>query len=446
MLYYADTMQAKAMKLMASKLAVAGLVEGSFSEEGLAAMSDVRDMTSQMAKELAQGIKDNVEDIAAAFKKMAVINPDRERRQQITLPAAERKPVMICRVTISWRRKEIMQMLRDEMLAVIADVNTQVAERDELVECIAIALLTRKNLFILGAPGQAKSYAINAFRSRITGARQFERLLSKQTDEEQLFGRIDLVSLLPGSVAQAVLDNDPQYCQMHSSLKNRLASGQDAGDLPKQMECRRKALAELHGSEPQVNTAGKIPESEICFLDEIFKCNDGALNSLLTALNERKYTNEGRTYPIPTLSFFAASNEIPNFSDPQEKILEALYDRLDLKLVTENISDRGKRMAVLRDKQAGWNGQIVSSITLEQLLDMQREVQSVSIPDAVNELADDILCELRKPMRISSQPEMMPVEPTPPAKLSSSCGANWCGSLVCGRSLLIRRSPTVKKL
>ena len=287
-------------------------------------------------------------------------------------------------------------MLRDEMLAVIADVNTQVAERDELVDCIAIALMTKKNLFILGAPGQAKSYAINAFRSRITGARQFERLLSKQTDEEQLFGRIDLASLLPGSVAQAVLDSDPQYRQMHSSLKNRLASGQDAGDLPEQMERRRKALAELHGSEPQVNTAGKIPESEICFLDEIFKCNDGVLNSLLTALNERKYTNEGRTYPIPTISFFAASNEIPNFSDPQEKILEALYDRLDLKLVTENISDRDKRMTVLRDKQAGRNGQIVSSITLEQLLDMQREVKAILIPDAVNELADDILCELRK--------------------------------------------------
>ena len=287
-------------------------------------------------------------------------------------------------------------MLRDKMLAVIADVNAQVAEREELVECIAIALLTRKNLFILGAPGQAKSYAINAFRSRITGARQFERLLSKQTDEEQIFGRIDLASLLPGSVAQAVLDSDPQYRQMHSSLKNRLASGQDAGDIPEQMERRRKALAELHGSEPQVNTAGKIPEAEICFLDEIFKCNDGVLNSLLTALNERKYTNEGRTYPIPTISFFAASNEIPNFSDPQEKILEALYDRLELKLVTENISDRGNRMTVLRDKQAGRNGQIVSFITLEQLLDMQREVQSVSIPDAVNELADDILCELRK--------------------------------------------------
>lgn len=289
-----------------------------------------------------------------------------------------------------------MQMLRDKMLSVIADVNAQVAEREELTELIAIALLTRKNLFILGAPGQAKSYAINAFRSRITGARQFERLLSKQTDEEQLFGRIDLASLLPGSVAQAVLDGDPQYQQMHASLKNRLANGQDSGDLPERMERHRKALAELHGGEPQVNTAGKIPEADVVFLDEIFKCNDGVLNSLLTALNERKYTNEGHTYPIPTISFFAASNEIPNFSDPQEKILEALYDRLELKVVTENIADRDKRLAVLRDKQAYRAGQITASITLDELRDMQQEATSIPIPDTVNELADDILCELRK--------------------------------------------------
>ena len=83
LLYYKDTMQAKAMKLMASKLAVAGIIEGTLSEEGLAAMSDVRDLTSQMAKELALGIKDNVEDIAAAFKKMAVINPERRARTAI---------------------------------------------------------------------------------------------------------------------------------------------------------------------------------------------------------------------------------------------------------------------------------------------------------------------------------------------------------------------------
>lgn len=91
MLYYADTMQAKAMKLMASKLAVAGIIEGTFSDEGLSAMSDVKDLTSQMAKELMLGIRDNVEDIAASFKRMAIINPNRQRPKVIPIA----KPEMI---------------------------------------------------------------------------------------------------------------------------------------------------------------------------------------------------------------------------------------------------------------------------------------------------------------------------------------------------------------
>ena len=297
-------------------------------------------------------------------------------------------------------------MLRDKMLAVIADVNASVAEREELVEMIAIALLTRKNLFILGEPGQAKSYAINLFRQHITGARQFERLLSKQSDEEQLFGRVDLASLLPGSVSQAVLDQDDVYnyhrlnlkmmVDAVSSMKDEPSTWKQLREATEKLESRKAALAVLHQNEPTVQTTGKIPDADIVFLDEIFKCNDGVLNSLLTALNERKYTNEGRTYPIPTISFFAASNEIPNFNDPQEKILEALYDRLELKVVTENIEDRATRLAVLKSKQECAFGQVSVTISMEELAEMQLEVAAILVPDAANELADDILCELRK--------------------------------------------------
>lgn len=297
-------------------------------------------------------------------------------------------------------------MLRDKMLAVMADVNRDAAERAELVEMIAVALLTRKNLFILGAPGQAKSYVINSFRSRITGARQFERLLSKQTDEEQLFGRIDLSSLIPGQVPQPVLEHDAGYQKLLEAVRQAKAEIDaapentdgyyNAGNAVTVAQRYKSILALLNSSEPAVQTAGKIPEAEICFLDEIFKCNDGVLNSLLTALNERKYTNEGRTYPIPTISFFAASNEIPNFNDPQEKILEALYDRLELKVVTENIEEKANRIAVLKSKQSGAFGTISATITLDELVQMQQEVAAVPVPDAVNELADDILCELRK--------------------------------------------------
>lgn len=303
--------------------------------------------------------------------------------------------------------------LREKMLAVMADVNASVLEREEVVELIAIALLTRKNLFLLGEPGQGKSYAINAFRNRITGARQFERLLSKQTDEEQLFGRLDLSSLIPGSVSERAFQGDSVYENLRFELqtlvnglfacKDEAAAFSELETATGKLEAYRKAVAALHPSEPIVQTAGKIPEADIVFLDEIFKCNDGVLNALLTALNERKYTNEGRTYPIPTISFFAASNEIPNFSDPEERILSALYDRLELKVVTENIAEKANRLAILKDKLSGTFGAVHATFSLEELSAMQAEVRNITVSDTIHELMDDVLCALRKQLPVSDR-------------------------------------------
>ncbi len=77
--YYEGTMQNRAIKLMASKLAAAGMIEGNFTEEGLAAMSDCTDMTTALARELTQGIKNEVEDLSAVFKKMAILKPTTEQ-------------------------------------------------------------------------------------------------------------------------------------------------------------------------------------------------------------------------------------------------------------------------------------------------------------------------------------------------------------------------------
>ncbi len=291
----------------------------------------------------------------------------------------------------------INQTLRNKMLARMEEVRAQVAERDDLIEVIAIALLTRKNVFILGDTGQAKSYAINQFRSGITGARQFERLMSKQTDEEALFGRLDLSSLIPGGVPDQVLSNDPRYQDMQRKLDACLNNHQDTTALVSEMEQYRKALSALHSGAPRTIIRGKIPDSHICFLDEIFKASDGILNALLTALNERRYTNEGTTIDIPTISFFSASNEIPNFSNPEEKILKPLYDRFELKVVTEYVESRDARLAVLKNKQSQGQQPVLPAalITLDELEEMQQDVAGVTVPDSVNELMDDVLCELR---------------------------------------------------
>lgn len=51
---------------------------------------------------------------------------------------------------------------------------------------------------------------------------------------------------------------------------------------------------------------------------------------------------------------------------------------------------------MLRRKQVVSRGTVVNSISLDELEKMQEEVSQIVIPDAMNELMDDILCELRK--------------------------------------------------
>ena len=292
------------------------------------------------------------------------------------------------------------QTPRNKMLTRMEEVRAQVAERDELIEIIAIALLTRKNVFILGDTGQAKSAVINLFRAGITGTNQFERLMSKQTDEEALFGRLDLSSLIPGGVPEEVLEKDQHYQELRRKLETELQTGgpnsaSQLADLTAEMEQYRKALAELHSGEPRIITKGKLPDSHIVFLDEIFKASDGILNALLTALNERRYTNEGVTVDIPVISFFSASNEMPNFRNKEEQILAPLYDRFQLRVVTKDVQERTSRLAVLRNKQGGHFGEVKATFSLDELYAMQAQVKLISVPEAVNELMDDVLCGLR---------------------------------------------------
>ena len=293
-------------------------------------------------------------------------------------------------------------MQNDKMNAVISEVCNSLAERDELIHTIALALLTRKNLFVLGDPGQAKSLAIDKFRSHIIDAKQFDVLMSKGIDQEQLFGRLDLASIIPGHISNSRLNNNPKYCKMREQLKALMDSAEtntefmQLAELEKKMSQYQNALALYNQGSPEILTEGKIPDCHICFLDELFKANDGVLNSLLKALNERKYTNEGVTTNIPVISFFSASNEIPNFNNPDEKCLRALYDRFDFKVCTHNVTDRYNRMKILKAKQNQTDSDIGTTFTLDELYQMQDEIKIINLPESIYEIADNILCELRR--------------------------------------------------
>ena len=85
--YYGGTIQQRAIELMATKLSVATLIEGNISDEGLAALGSNDDLASQLAKELAQGISEHVEDLTSMFHKMAFLKERDTGNEQAQAPA-----------------------------------------------------------------------------------------------------------------------------------------------------------------------------------------------------------------------------------------------------------------------------------------------------------------------------------------------------------------------
>lgn len=69
-LYYRPTMQERAMHLMGSKLEASLAIEGKFSEEGLLAMTQGEDMTTALARSLADGLEgEGVEQVWAKLNR-----------------------------------------------------------------------------------------------------------------------------------------------------------------------------------------------------------------------------------------------------------------------------------------------------------------------------------------------------------------------------------------
>lgn len=84
------------------------------------------------------------------------------------------------------------------------------------------------------------------------------------------------------------------------------------------------------------------------------------------------------------------------FNNPAEQSLRALYDRFDFKVNTRYVEDKANRMKILKQKQSDQQAPMQAVISLDELYAMQSEVKTVKIPDSINELADNILCELRR--------------------------------------------------
>ncbi|MEE9145698.1 MAG: AAA family ATPase [Candidatus Binatia bacterium] len=227
-------------------------------------------------------------------------------------------------------------MTAQEKLKKIREELTQIfLERGELIDGSLSALLSSQHLLIIGPPGTAKSMLADEICRRIEGANYFQWLLTRFTTPEEIFGAVSLKAL-------------------------------------EQDDYRRV-------------TSHKLPESHIAFLDEIFKSNSSILNAILTLINERLFHNGKQIVPVPLLTLFGASNELP-----EDDELKALYDRFLLRFVVNYIAEDFRFLRMLESSLSTER----TCIDLEELKEMQREVRDVKIPSTIYRAIANIRREL----------------------------------------------------
>lgn len=220
------------------------------------------------------------------------------------------------------------QATRADLLQIEKELNGTFAEREAEIRGLLIALMAREHVLILGPAGTGKSALANVFCSALGGAQYFEWLLTRFSTPEELFGPVSLDGLKHDRFRRVV--------------------------------------------------TGKLPEAHVGFLDEIFKANSAVLNSLLTALNERAFDNDGGRSQIPLETVVGASNELPEGPE-----LAALYDRFLLRYWT----DYTKTPAAFERLLTGAEPSITTTVGLADVKAAQLEVDALPIdPAAVEEL------------------------------------------------------------
>jgi MoxR-like ATPase len=140
-------------------------------------------------------------------------------------------------------------------------------------------------------------------------------------------------------------------------------------------------------------TANKLPEAHVAFLDEVFKASSSILNAILTIINERLFHNGRQVTPVPLLTLFGASNELP-----EDDELLALYDRFLLRFVVSYINEDFRFLKMLQA-----TGPVErTTLTLDELRQLQAEAQSLAVPAVVLRGMADIRRELQKKNLVAS--------------------------------------------
>jgi MoxR-like ATPase len=197
--------------------------------------------------------------------------------------------------------------------------------KDEIIDLLGITLIARENAFLLGPPGTAKSAIVKQLSNCIENGNNFEYLLTRFTEPNEIFGPFDIRKLKEGELL--------------------------------------------------TNTEGMLPEASMVFLDEIFNANSAILNSLLMALNERVFRRGKEHRKIPALMFVGASNQLP-----EDESLNALLDRFLIRVKCDYVDpERLEDVLIAGRKLASDHSHDIPKVAPKELIFLQQQAKMVDL-------------------------------------------------------------------
>lgn len=203
-------------------------------------------------------------------------------------------------MTTQTQASQAPQQAMSKITIIERELNEMFLERETAIRILLCSFLAGQHAVLVGDPGTGKSALIEEICARVTdpatgtGLKFFSILMDKFTSKDDLFGPFDYNGLKSGT-QERVLD-------------------------------------------------GGLADCEIAFLDELWKSSTSVLNTILKAINERKFRN-GRLgeIAIPLISVVAASNELPEGNE-----LAAIRDRFLLTHFVAHLTPGNRELLMLR--------------------------------------------------------------------------------------------------